>query len=414
MDRELSKNIIQRNRQKNILLFLGGILLLIICLFVFRNSLKTSLEKSKIRIAIAEVGAIENTLTASGEIIPEFEQVITSPIRAEIQKVLRNAGAAVSPGDAILQLDLEEALNEREKIKDQLELKRNAITQLKMRLDKERFDLEINNEIKGLTIDNLQAALGDEKRLLRIGGATEEDIEKAELNLKIGQLEKKQMENELRYKNESMLSVLREQELQVAIQEKELREYQRKLDLAAVIAKRRGVVTWVNENIGTSIQEGEALARVADLASFRVEASISDVYADRIKPEQEIIVRINEEELRGKIQRIKPTIENDIVRFIIQLEEKNHERLRPNMKVEVYIITAAQHQSIRVRNGPTFKGKKRQLIFVLKDGIAYRREVNIGLSNFDFVEIKDQLKAGEQVVISDMTKYEHLEEVKID
>jgi len=51
---------------------------------------------------------------------------------------------------------------------------------------------------------------------------------------------------------------------------------------------------------------------------------------------------------------------------------------------------------------------------VVKDGIAKRREVKIGLSNFDYVEILDNLKAGEEVIITDMKDYVHLEEIVIE
>jgi HlyD family secretion protein len=36
------------------------------------------------------------------------------------------------------------------------------------------------------------------------------------------------------------------------------------------------------------------------------------------------------------------------------------------------------------------------------------------LSNFDFVEIKSGIQAGEKVIISDLSKYEHLNEIKIE
>jgi HlyD family secretion protein len=68
---------------------------------------------------------------------------------------------------------------------------------------------------------------------------------------------------------------------------------------------------------------------------------------------------------------------------------------------------------MRVGNGPAFKGALRQDIFVLKDGKAYRRTVDIGSSNFDFVQIKNHVTPGETVIISDMSEYKHLQEVDI-
>jgi len=110
---------------------------------------------------------------------------------------------------------------------------------------------------------------------------------------------------------------------------------------------------------------------------------------------------------------VKPSIKNGIVEFIVQLDNATNESLRPNMKVEVFIITNRSLRTLRVANGPAFNGKRKQFIYVLKNGIAYRRDVEVGLSNFDYVEIKSGLAKGENVILTDMSQFENLEEITI-
>jgi HlyD family secretion protein len=64
----------------------------------------------------------------------------------------------------------------------------------------------------------------------------------------------------------------------------------------------------VNENIGSAVGEGEVLAKLADLGSFRVEGALSDAFADQVKEGQAVIVKVNDTTLRGLITRIKPTV----------------------------------------------------------------------------------------------------------
>lgn len=414
MDRDLSAKTIQQQRHRNILwgvVIIGAILA---GLYFFRSALTPTLATSKFRTAIAEAGNIENTITATGEVIPEFEQVITSPIQAAIKEVLIRVGTTVQPNQPILELDKEFALLKKEKLNDQLSLKQNSRVQLKLQLDKNLYDLKINNEIKGLRINGLKADLEDAKRLVTIGGGTAEAMEKVKLNLEIAELEKKQLENDLAYKQQSVTSDLRELELQTDIQQKEIYEFSRKLEKAEVVASRPGVLTWVNENVGTTVSEGEALARVADLGSYRVEGAISDLYSERMSIGQSVIVRINEQDLSGQISNIKPTVTDGVIAFVVQLDASNHDLLRPNLKVEIFLVTKAKKNIIRIANGPNFKGRKQQFIYVLESGVAVRRKVNIGLSNFDYVEILDNLAIGEEVIITDMKDYEHLEEVVIE
>ena len=109
-------------------------------------------------------------------------------------------------------------------------------------------------------------------------------------------------------------------------------------------------------------------------------------------------------------------MKNGVVQFVIQLDNSRHASLRPNMKVDVFVITSRVATAVRVANGPAFKGKRNQYVFVMSKAgdVAQRREVEIGLSNFDFVEIKRGVQAGERVVLTDLSEYEHLEELTID
>ncbi|SFC18764.1 HlyD family secretion protein [Spirosoma endophyticum] len=416
MDKELAPEIANRSRNRNWIVGVTVIVALTLVLTWARSALKTSVEAEKIRIATAEVGPVENSLNATGEVIPAYEQIYTSPIRASIRRVLLMPGTAVKPGQPILDLDKSLTQIELEKLNDQLALKRNGIDQLRMKLNKSLYDAEVNDQIKLLNINRLRADLDGTRRLQKVGGSTGEDVTRAENSLRVAELEKKQLENDLAYNRQSMSASLRETTLQAQIEEKSLKELTYKIKQADIVADRPGVLTWVNENIGSSVNEGEIVAKLADLRSFRVEGSCSDVYAEQVKLGLPVIVKINETNLRGLITQVKPAVKNGIIQFVIQLDNNAHASLRPNMKADVFVITDRVARAVRVANGPAFKGKRKQFIYVLpKEGnVAHRREVELGLSNFDFVEIRSGLQAGERVITTDLSQYEHLEEITIE
>ena len=413
MDREVAPDQVKTERNRKWIVGIIVAVLLIISLYLFKKSLSSSIESSRIRTGIVQRGDVDNTLSATGEVIPAYEQIITSPIRASIKSILLSPGTKVQPGQAIVELDKSLTQIEFERYEDQLALKKNSIEQLRMKLDKNLYDAEISDKIKLLNINKLKADLDDAKRLEKVGGGTKEDITRAENALRIAELEKQQLENDLSYNRKSMGASLRETELGAQIEGKNLKELQHKLKMADIVADRKGVLTWVNENIGSSVNEGEMLARVADLGSFRVEGSCSDVYAEQVKAGLSVIIKVNESVLRGMISQVKPAVKDGVIGFVIQLENAQNESLRPNMKVEVYVVTNRSSNTLRVANGPAFTGKRKQFVYVLQDNIARRREVETGLSNFDYVEIKSGLSVGEKVIVTDMNQYEHLEEISI-
>jgi len=414
MDKSIESAVIARTRKKVILVILLCALLLALSAWLIRTIFKPSLKRSAIFTAVVETGNVENTLNATGEVLPEFEEVISSPISASIQKVLLDAGSAVKAGQSVLTLDKSATEMDYEKMKFMLESKRNSIHKLRLDLDKSYYDLQADNSIKQLRISNLEAAVENARRLLKAGGGTREDVEQAELNLKVAQLEKQQLENDIRSKQQTMQADMRESEIAARVQESDLQALERKLNLASIVASRAGIITWINKNIGANVREGESLVRIADLGSFRVRGSIADSYLGQLRPGMPAIVLINDTRLAGTVVNIHPSVENGIVSFDVQLQERNNKFLRPNLKVDVYLVTAIHNNVLRVANGPAFKGPPDQDIFVIRDGVALRRKVHIGMINFDYVEIRDNVKPGEVVITSDMSEYKHTSEITVE
>jgi len=414
MDKEITQEVSLQNRRKTIVITLISVVLLIAAVWLVRVIFKSSVKKADITTAVVEVGNIENTINATGEVLPEFEEIISSPINASIKNVTMDAGNTVKAGQSILTLDKSSAQNDYDKQKFQLESKQSEIQKLKLDLNKSYFDIQSNNDIKQLHISDLADAVENAKRLYDTGGGTREAIEQAQLNLKVAQLEKKQIENEIKNDQQTMQIEIREAQIAADILASDLAVLKHKLDLANIVATRAGVVTYVNKNIGANIKDGESLARIADLSSFKVQGSVSDNSLDQVHVGLPVIVLINDAQLRGHVANVSPSIQNGIISFDIQLDERNNKLLRPNMKVDVYLITATHNHVMRVANGAAFKGPTLQDIFVVSNGKAERRTVHIGLTNFDYVEIQDGVKPGDVVITSDMSGFKNSKEIVIE
>ncbi len=413
MDREISAGSKSRNRRKKIISFSVALLSLVLVFWLFNYLINTPIKRSKIVTGIAKTGKIEATLNASAVVLPEFDEVIISPIQANIQKINFSAGSIVDSGQSILQLNKEFVILEYQRKLDQLDLSKTQLSRTAMHLDKNISDLETEYKIKLLKNQRFQAVYKDAQKLLEIGGGTLEEVELARMNFEIGELELEQLDKQIKNRKESKKAELKEIGLTIQIQEKNVDELKRKINQADIMSSRHGVVTWVKEEIGSNVMPGEVIARVADLSSFKVEGRISDVYAGRISVGQEAIVRINDDDLRGIITSIRPAVKNGIVTFAVALQQKSHEALRPQLKAEIFIVTGSNSKAVIVPNGAAFTGLEEQILFVIEDGKAHRREVTTGLSNIDFVEITSGISEGEEVIISDMRNNEKRESIRI-
>jgi HlyD family secretion protein len=414
MDKPISKSTRTRSRLRKALrwvLILGAVAALFL---VLRNLLKTRVEAKDFQIAAIERGAIENTITASGLVVPAFEQQVISPISTSVKEVLLRSGDKVEKGDAMMLLDDEFIRLEYESLEDQYELKNNKITRLKYEYDKNIKDLDYENKIKNLQLSSLESQLADAQRLQEIGSATQEEVDQATLNVEIARLEKKKLENELAFSEQVLAGDKRNLELEARMEQKKLTELKRKLRETKVTAPRAGVITWISEDLGKTVSEGELLVRLADLGRYRVEASVSDRYAQYVKVGQPVRVRINRDDLTGFVAATLPAVENNTVSFIVELEQPDHKPLRPNMRVEVFLISDRREQALRLRNGPVFTGAARQNLFVVRGEEAIKTTARVGLIGIDYVELLEtDLREGDRVIISDMERFDHLERIQL-
>ncbi|PTX21391.1 HlyD family secretion protein [Pontibacter mucosus] len=413
MDRELSAATKQANRRKRIWQVSIAAALVLAAIFGIRSLLAPGISRSEVRTAVVERGPVVATLSASGVVVPEHEQAITSPIQARIEQVVRNAGEQVKPGDQVLLLDRSFTQLAYDKLKDEQQLNQHKSVQMRLQLDKKLNSLESQLAIKRMNVRSLQAQLEDEQYLLKIGGGTQEQVKQAELKLKIAQQELAQLEQDI----ESERKLLRadEQELSytLAMNGRSLEELERKMQQAEVRATRPGVVTWVKNEIGSSVNAGEVIARLADLSSFRVQASISDAFADQLHVGGDAIARINNTDLQGSIVAIEPSVKNGTVTFYVALEEKSHQLLRPSLRVDLFVTTASKHDALRVKNGPYFNSGSPDNVFVLREDVLIQVPARTGMSNPDFVELENGVQPGDVVVISDMKDFEHVQKVRL-
>lgn len=366
MDREISVQQQARRRAKIYLIILLGLAIASFGFIYFRSMVEPAINRSDFRTSIAESGAIEATVPASGIVIPEYELTISSPVNAKIEQVMFNAGEKVLAGQSILRLNKESSLLAFEKLNEEQHVNRNKIYQLSLELEKSLDELKTQYAIKEMKINSLETALEHEQSLLDIGGSTQENVKQARLTLNVAKLELTQIKKQIENQKAMMKANLKSLGYEINIREKDIKGISDKLKGAAISSPRNGVITWVNSKIGAEINEGEELVRIADLSSFKVEASISDTYADEVKAGRTAMIRINKTDLRGNISNVQPAVENGTVKFSVSLSDKNSKLLRSNLKVDVFVITSYKEHATRVKNGPAFNGSEEQQIFVLK------------------------------------------------
>lgn len=413
MDREIEAGFRRRQIVKRALVSTLAVALVVAGFVWGPRLMKPSLDRSRVRTARVEFGMVEATVSASGIVVPEVEQVISSPINARVTKIIKRAGDAVRAGEPILELDVSESVLAVDKVNQQIALKQNQQAKIKLDLENTLIDLQSRWDIKNLEYKAAKAGAARARALERQGLLSEEKLRESELQEEKAAFELKQIEQAQRNARQSTDTQLEGLRLEMQTLEKERAEARRQLDLATTKSDRDGVLTWVVQEEGATVQKGALIARIADLNAFRVDATFSDIHANRISAGLAASVKINDDYLQGTISGILPTIKDGIITATVVLKDKSSALLKANLRVDVLIVTDRKDRSLRVKKGPALGAEGVRDLFVIRGDTAVRVPVKLGIASFDNYEVIDGLIEGDEVIISDMNDYQHLKEVKL-
>lgn len=414
MDREISKEVQRKEQRKQFIRIgtaVGGFIVLIV---VVISMLQTSLKRKDLNISTVDKGVIEVSVSASGKVIPAFEEIINSPINSRIVEVYKRGGDSVDVGTPILKLDLQSAETEYNKQLDEEQMKSLQLEQQRVTNHNKLSEMEMNLKVSRMEPDRKAVELRNERYLDSLGAGTTDKVRQVELDYNVSILKLK--ENEQKYKNEQALAEadLKVKELELNIFRKSLAETRRTLEDAQIRSPRKAILTYVNNEIGSQIGQGAKVAIVSDLSHFKIEGEIADTYGDRIAAGSKAVIKIGSEKLDGTVSDVTPLSKNGVISFTVQLEEDNHKRLRSGLKTDVYVMNAVKDDVLRIANSSYYVGKGEYELFVVNGNQLLKRKVQLGDSNFEYVEVVSGLQEGDQVIVSDMNAYKDKNKLKIE
>lgn len=377
--------------------------------------MRTGVKTKDLVFSTVDKGTIEVSVSASGKVVPAFEEIINSPINTRIVEIYKKGGDSVDIGTPILKLDLQSVETDYKKLLDEEQMRSYKLNQLRVNNQTKLNDLAMKIKVSAMQLNRKKVELRNEQYLDSLGSGTTDKVRQAELSYNVAQLEYEQLEQQYDNEKEVLAAEYKVQELDFSIFRKGLAEMKRTLDDAQIRSPRKAILTYINNQIGAQVSQGSQLAVISDLSHFKVEGEIADTYGDRVAAGGKAIVKIGSEKLEGTVSSVTPLSKNGVISFTVQLNEDNNRRLRSGLKTDVYVMNAVKEDVMRIANASYYVGRGEYELFVRNsDKEIVKRKVQLGDSNFEFVEVASGLQPGDQVVVSDMSNYKNKNKLKLN
>lgn len=414
MDKIISKEE-QRKERNRIILKYGIIGVAIVAVIVFISSmLGESIDKSMLTLSKVDEGTIDISLTASGRVVPAFEEVINSPIDSRIMEIYCKSGDSVDVGTSILKLDLLSVQTEYNKLLDEEQMKQYQLEQLKLNNETFLSDLSMKVKVSAMELNRMEVELKNERYLDSIGSGTTDKVRQAEFAYNTEKLKLEQLKQ--MYQNESKVRAtdVKVKELELQIFSKSLAETKRMLEDAQIKSPRKATLTYINNQIGARVGKGEQVATIADLSRFKVNCEISDMYGNRVVVGHKAMLKVAGEKLSGSISNVTPMSQNGSISFTMQIDDDSNKILRSGLKANVYVFDSVKENVKRIASGSYYMGPGEYELFVVDDNELVKRKIQLGESNYEYVEVISGLEKEEQVVINDMSQYKNDDILKLN
>ena len=415
MDREIPKAVRNKERNKKIIRYGSIGVASIVVISVLISLMRTGVKAKDLVLSTVDKGTIEVSVSASGKVVPAFEEIINSPINTRIVEIYKKGGDSVDVGTPILKLDLQSVETDYKKLLDEEQMRSYKLDQLRVNNQTKLNDLSMKIKVSAMQLNRKKVELRNEQYLDSLGSGTTDKVRQAELSYNVAQLEYEQLKQQYDNEKEVLAAEYKVQELDFSIFRKGLAEMKRTLDDAQVRSPRKAILTYINNQIGAQVSQGSQLAVISDLSHFKVEGEIADTYGDRVAAGGKAIVKIGSEKLEGTVSSVTPLSKNGVISFTVQLNEDNNRRLRSGLKTDVYVMNAVKEDVMRITNASYYVGRGEYDLFVCdSDKEIVKRKVQLGDSNFEFVEVISGLQPGDQVVVSDMSQYKNKNKLKLN
>ena len=373
-------------------------------------------DRAAVWIDTVQQGPLVIEVRGPGTLVPERVRYISAITAGRVERRLAEPGQAVTPETVLLELSNPDVQLEALESERQLTVAQADRVNLKTTLVTQRLNQEA-------VVAAAKAAYQDARRTAE---ASEELVTKELIStMEASRARDRVEELETRYKvEEERLAVMTAAaDSQVALQQAQVgrllavTDFQRgRVRSMVVKAGANGILQELPLEVGQWAQSGATLARLVEPGKLKAVLRIPETQAKDVALGQPAAIDTRNGVVQGKVMRIDPAVQNGTVTVDVSLEGELPRGARPDLSVDGTIQVERLEDVLHV--GRPAYGQANSTIGIFKlvgDGSeALRVNVRLGRTSVNSVEILGGLQAGEKVIISDMSRWDSFERVRVD
>ena len=402
MDRALPKRFWTRQR---IILSAGGVLLAAALIYVFflaDNRSKLNVERDKITVSTVSTGPFEDFIAVTGVVQPLKTIRLDAIVGGYVTQKLVEGGSMVKQGDIILRLE-----NQNLKLnflQSETEANRlvNDLQNTRQRLRVERFTQRRNLTQLDFQLDQAKDTWERQAKLFKDKAIPEQDYLRAKRDYEtLAEQRKIEVESQ-QYQIENAALQIKQLEGTLARTQKNVALWQQTLENLVVKAPVSGMLSSIDVEVGSNINQGQNIGQIDDLNGFKMRVGVDEHYISRIFPGLTGTFEFNGDKHQLTISRVYPEVRNGRFEVDMVFSKGTPAGIKRGQSSPIQLELGKAAQATLLPVGGFFSDTGGNWVYVVdKSGKrAVKRTITLGRKNPEYFEVLEGLQPGEQVITS--------------
>jgi len=329
-----------------------------------------------VKVVTAHRGELVMTLKSPGEAYSERKVVLKSDVGGSIKSFSAREGRRVREGDVLLEINDTECRLNLEKL-EAMRLK--YLSELQLEKQFAVADQEASPE----ALANLAKAQAEHEAALAAfqdGKIAGSDLEKAQRAYELALIDAGRKKGEIIATTKGLTGA--EIDVKTA-----------RLDLEKTILRApfSGILTELKVSPRERIESGREICTLVDLSRMKVKAKVLESEIGKMKPGRKVDLRFSAypgKVFQGLVESVGPIVDaEDKTCPVFVAVAGSGEEIKPGMHAEVEIAAEIYTDRLLVPQDAILARGGRKLVFIVDNGLAKWRYVDVGLENEQFAEI---------------------------
>lgn len=373
-------------------------------------------ERSTIWSDTVKRGSLLRQVRGLGSLIPEDIRWIPAESDSRVERIIVRPGTRVEADTVILELSNPQAEQEALDAEWQLKAAEAEYRNARVKLESDLMNQRASAATVGADYNEARRKAETDSELAKLGV-----ISGLSLKSSKGKAEEMSTRNDIEQQRIAINT--KAVESQMAVQQAKVEQLRalynlKRKTLASlkVTAGIAGVLQELPVQVGQRVTPGTTLAKVAQPEHLKAELKVPETQAKDIQLGQPASIDTHNGVIKGSVMRIDPAVQNGTVTVDVKLEGELPKGARPDLSVDG-TINLDQLTNVLYVARPAF-GQEKQSVGIFRLGpdgaTAERVNVKLGRMSVNAVEILEGLKEGDQVILSDMSRWDNVDRIRLE